>query len=116
MICTKCSHFNRRGRSSLEEINTTIQSIHDTLAEHRAAGVLVSQFNRASITAARSGKGSARPTLEQLAATVAFLFRASDNDAETMFYSKKNRNSRRFDISLTWNGTRYKSRNRFAEA
>ena len=116
---------DRRGRTSLEEINSTIQALHDTLAEHRAAGVLVSQFNRSSITAARSGKGSARPTLEwlkdtstleQLAATVAFLWRtaaASGKEETTYFYSEKTRNCRPFCIPLTWGGTAYVSRGKY---
>ena len=107
---------DRRERSALEEINATVQAVHDTLAEYGAAGIVVSQFNRASQSNADTGKGGALPnltwlkdtsSLEQLAHTVAFLYTGANG--QTCLYSGKTRNCAPFSVSLQWDGVKYVS-------
>ena len=102
-------------RTTLEQTNYNVQQIHDLLSEMRAAGVVLAQFNRSS----QSDRGGGMPDLtwlkdssliEQLAHTVAFLYRKDDN-SPTRFYSRKTRNQAPFSsgIDLAWNGTGYTS-------
>ncbi len=102
---------DRRLRSQLEEVNSSLQTIHDTLAEFKAAGIIVSQFNRQSqmqggvpdLTWLKETS-----SLEQLAHTVAFLWR-SKGESTTQLYSAKTRNCKPFSISLSWADTKFKA-------
>ena len=102
---------DRRLRSPLEEVNASLQTIHDTLAEFKAAGIIVSQFNRQSqmqggvpdLTWLKETS-----SLEQLAHTVAFLWR-SKGESTTQLYSAKTRNCKPFSISLSWADTKFKA-------
>ena len=101
---------DRRLRSPLEEINASLQTIHDTLAEFKAAGIIVSQFNRQSqMTGGIPDLTWLKETssLEQLAHTVAFLWREK-GAGMTQLYSAKTRNCRPFSINLFWAGTKFK--------
>lgn len=103
---------DRRLRSQLEEINASLQVIHDTLAEFKAAGIIVSQFNRqgqmlGSVPELTWLKETS--SLEQLAHTVAFLWRAK-GESTTRLYSAKTRNSRPFSIKLSWADTKFKAK------
>ena len=102
-----------RRRTHLEEVDDSIQRIHDLLGEFGAAGVVVSQFNRSSLAGAAKNE---RPsvtwlkdtsTMEQLAATVAFLWRLPDGGS--VLFSDKRRNGPRFEFRLTWDRTRYEA-------
>lgn len=110
-------------KTSLEQTNYNVQSLHAMLAEFRAAGVVLAQFNRTGQTD-RSGNGMPDITwlkdsslIEQLAHTVAFLHKVNfDNPEEpTIFYSRKTRNQPPFTrgIELTWNGVGYASKPRY---
>lgn len=102
---------DRRLRSPLEEVNASLQTIHDTLAQFKAAGIIVSQFNRQSqmqggvpdLTWLKETS-----SLEQLAHTVAFLWR-SKGESTTQLYSAKTRNCKPFSISLSWADTKFKA-------
>lgn len=107
---------DKPARSKLEESDKIVQGVHDTLLEFRIAGLVLAQFNRQSQTGAAAGNGGTLPdltwlkdtsTLEQLAHTVAFL--AKDSNDISRFYSKKERNCPRFAFKLRWDGTQYLS-------
>ena len=101
---------DRRLRSPLEEINASIQTIHGTLAEFKAAGIIVSQFNRQSQIAGGIPDLTwlkETSSLEQLAHTVAFLWREKGKST-TQLYSAKTRNCRPFSIELYWADTKFK--------
>lgn len=100
-----------RRRSHLEEVDDSIQRIHDMLGEFKAAGIVVSQFNRASQTDGADKEPDVTwlkdtSTMEQLASTVAFLWRRKD---ATALLSKKRRNGPDFRLGLTWSRARYES-------
>ena len=106
-------------RTALEQTNYNVQRLHDLLSEFRAAGVVLAQFNRSSQCDRAGGmpditwlKDSS--LIEQLAHTVAFLYR-KEQDSPTLFYSRKTRNQAPFTagIELTWNGTGYVSAPRY---
>ncbi|MBQ9755733.1 MAG: hypothetical protein IJV93_13410 [Lentisphaeria bacterium] len=102
---------DRRLRSPLEEINASLQVIHDTLAEFKAAGIIVSQFNRQSQMAGGIPDLTwlkETSSLEQLAHTVAFLWREKGKST-TQLYSAKTRNCRPFSIELYWAETKFKA-------
>lgn len=102
-------------RTALEQTNHNVQRLHDLLSEAQAAGVVLAQFNRSS----QSDRAGGMPDItwlkdssliEQLAHTVAFLYRKDEN-GPTLFYSRKTRNQAPFTtgFSLDWNGTGYTS-------
>ena len=106
-------------RTVLEQTNYNVQRLHDLLSEFRAAGVVLAQFNRSSQCDRAGGmpditwlKDSS--LIEQLAHTVAFLYR-KEQDSPTLFYSRKTRNQAPFTagIELMWNGTGYVSAPRY---
>ena len=85
--------------------------IHDTLAEFKAAGIIVSQFNRQSQMAGGIPDLTwlkETSSLEQLAHTVAFLWREKGKST-TQLYSAKTRNCRPFSIELYWAETKFKA-------
>ena len=105
---------DRRLRSPLEEINASIQTIHGTLAEFKAAGIIVSQFNRQSQMAGGVPDLTwlkETSSLEQLAHTVAFLWRLKGEEA-TRLYSAKTRNCKPFNFALYWEKTKFKAAKR----
>lgn len=102
-----------RRRTHLEEVDDSIQRIHDLLGELGAAGIVVSQFNRSAQS------GAARDelpdvtwlkdtsTMEQLAATVAFLWR--QKDGSTILFARKRRNGPGFKHVLGFWRAKYVS-------
>ena len=100
------------------QIEDTTSRIHDTLIRHRSAGVVLSQFNRTGTQQKDEYPDLSwlkdSSALEQLAHTVAFLYRrkvdAVNYAEDTEFFSAKTRNQPPFALTLDWNGTGYTSR------
>lgn len=100
------------------QLEDTVGKIHDTLINHRSAGVVLSQFNRTGTQQKNEYPDLSwlkdSSSLEQLAHTVAFLYRKREDAIsyaeETEFYSAKTRNQPPFAITLDWSGTGYLSR------
>lgn len=100
------------------QLEDAVGKIHDTLINHRAAGVVLSQFNRTGTQQKNEYPDLSwlkdTSSLEQLAHTVAFLYRKKEDAIsyaeETEFYSGKTRNQPPFAITLDWSGTGYRSR------
>ena len=106
------------GRTALEQTNFAVTAIHDLLSDQRIAGLVLAQFSRQA-----GAKDAGLPKcewlrdsslIEQMAYTVAFLYRENKTDAVTKFYSDKVRNQLPFCLDLTWNGVGYVSKPRFA--
>lgn len=105
--------------SALEQITRTVTALHDLFIQAGAAGIVISQFNRAGQMA---GGDDGLPnltwlkdtsSLEQLAHTVAFLYRQKADDAKTVFFSAKTRNQAPFTVALGFDGARFTSAPRF---
>ena len=105
-------HPDRRRRDRLEEKDDIIQSLHDIVGEYHLAGIIVSQFNRASMQ--QGGKPDLTwikdtTMIEQLSAQVAFLWRSQEGDKSSQFYAKKNRNGPLYSWLLSWWNAKYVS-------
>lgn len=102
-----------RRRSHLEEVDDSVQRLHDMIGEFSAAGIVVSQFNRA----AQAGAGRDEmpdvtwlkdtSTMEQLASTVAFLWR--QKDGTSWLFTRKRRNGPQFKQRISWWNAKYVS-------